>query len=116
MMEYLRVEFAGIELTANNETNSITLGGVGRGTKFEHIMVSFGGDDGIEWFGGSVDGKYMVVQVPGMIALTLTTAFPVVCNSGWPFTTPAMRTSLSQMASNGIRTDRIILTALKPLS
>lgn len=62
VMEYLRVEFAGIELTANNETNSITLGGVGRGTKFEHIMVSYGGDDGIEWFGGSVNGKYMVVQ------------------------------------------------------
>ncbi len=62
VMEYLRVEFAGIELTANNETNSITLGGVGRGTKFEHIQVSYGGDDGIEWFGGSVNGKYLVVQ------------------------------------------------------
>ena len=61
IMEYLRVEFAGIELTANNETNSITLGGVGRGTKFEHIQVSYGGDDGIEWFGGSVNGKYLVV-------------------------------------------------------
>ncbi len=56
------MEFAGIELTANNETNSITLGGVGRGTKFEHIQVSYGGDDGIEWFGGSVNGKYLVVQ------------------------------------------------------
>lgn len=60
-LEYVRVEFAGIELTPNNETNGITLGGVGRGTKFEHIQVSYGGDDGIEWFGGSVNGKYLIV-------------------------------------------------------
>lgn len=61
IMEYLRVEFAGIELTANNETNGITLGGVGNGTKFENIQVSYGGDDGIEWFGGSVNGKNLIV-------------------------------------------------------
>ncbi len=60
-LQYVRVEFAGIELTPNNETNGITLGGVGRGTKFENIMVSYGGDDGIEWFGGSVNGKNLVV-------------------------------------------------------
>lgn len=59
-LKYVRVEFAGIELTPNNETNSITLGGVGRGTEMEYCMVSFGGDDGFEWFGGTVNGKYLV--------------------------------------------------------
>lgn len=58
--KYLRVEYAGIELTPNNETNSITLGGVGSGTTFEYVQVSFGGDDGFEWFGGTVNGKYLV--------------------------------------------------------
>jgi hypothetical protein len=58
--KYLRVEFGGIELTPNNETNSITMGGVGRGTVMEYCMVSFGGDDGFEWFGGNVDGKYFI--------------------------------------------------------
>ncbi len=57
---YLRVEYAGIELTPNNETNSVTMGGVGSGTVMEYIQVSFGGDDGFEWFGGSVNGKYLV--------------------------------------------------------
>src|SRR5690606_4542695 len=57
--KYLRVEFAGIELTPNNETNSITMGGVGRGTEMEYLMVSYGGDDGFEWFGGTVNGKYL---------------------------------------------------------
>lgn len=59
-LRYVRVEFAGIELTPNNETNSITLGGVGRGTVMEYNMVSFGGDDGFEWFGGTVNGKYLI--------------------------------------------------------
>ncbi len=57
---YVRVEFAGIELTPNNETNSITLGGVGAGTKMEYCQVSFGGDDGFEWFGGTVNAKYLI--------------------------------------------------------
>jgi len=60
VLKYVRVEFAGIELTPNNETNSITLGAVGRGTTFEYVQVSFGGDDGFEWFGGTVNGKHLV--------------------------------------------------------
>lgn len=59
-MRYLRVEFAGIELTPNNETNSITLGGVGSATEMEYCQVSWGGDDGFEWFGGSVNGRYLI--------------------------------------------------------
>lgn len=60
ILKYLRVEYAGIELTPNNETNSITMGGVGRGTIMEYCQVSYGGDDGFEWFGGNVDGKYFI--------------------------------------------------------
>lgn len=59
-LKYVRVEFAGIELTPNNETNSITMGGVGAGTVMEYCQVSFGGDDGFEWFGGSNNGKYLI--------------------------------------------------------
>jgi hypothetical protein len=59
-LNYVRVEFAGIELTPNNETNSITLGGVGSGTIMTNCQVSFGGDDGYEWFGGSVNGKNLI--------------------------------------------------------
>ncbi len=59
-LKYVRVEYAGIELTPNNETNSITLGAVGSGTELEYCQVSFGGDDGFEWFGGTVNGKYLI--------------------------------------------------------
>lgn len=60
-LKYVRVEFAGIELTPNNETNCITLGGIGSATKMDYCQVSFGGDDGFEWFGGSINSKHLVV-------------------------------------------------------
>ncbi|MBC7850747.1 MAG: hypothetical protein H7Y31_13485, partial [Chitinophagaceae bacterium] len=59
-LTYVRIEYAGIELTPNNETNSLTMGGVGSGTTIDNVQVSFGGDDGFEWFGGSVNAKHLV--------------------------------------------------------
>ncbi|MGZ5192091.1 MAG: T9SS type A sorting domain-containing protein, partial [Flavisolibacter sp.] len=62
IMKYCRIEFAGVALstTLNSELNGLTMGGVGSGTQIDHIQVSFGGDDAFEWFGGAVDGKYLV--------------------------------------------------------
>jgi len=59
-MTFTRIEYAGIELTPNNETNSLTMGGLGDATRIENVQVSFGGDDGFEWFGGKVNGKRLV--------------------------------------------------------
>ncbi len=59
-LKYVRIEFAGIELTPNNETNSLTTGGVGRGTVIEYVQVSYGGDDGFEFFGGTHNAKYLI--------------------------------------------------------
>ena len=61
-MSYCRIEFAGVALstTPNSELNGLTMGGVGSGTKIDHIQVSFGGDDAFEWFGGAVDAKYLI--------------------------------------------------------
>jgi PKD repeat protein len=59
-LRYVRIEFAGIPFQPNNELNSITFGGVGSGTIVEHVQSSYGGDDAYEWFGGTVNGKYLV--------------------------------------------------------
>lgn len=59
-LQYVRIEFAGIALTPNNETNSLTLGAVGSGTTIDYVQVTYGGDDGFEWFGGTVDAKHLV--------------------------------------------------------
>jgi hypothetical protein len=60
VLQYVRIEFAGIEYATDNEINGLTLGGVGSGTTIDHIQVSYCGDDSYEWFGGSVNAKYLV--------------------------------------------------------
>jgi hypothetical protein len=60
IMTYVRIEFAGIPLSQDNELNSLTMGSVGSGTQIDHIQVSYGNDDAYEWFGGSVNHKYLV--------------------------------------------------------
>ena len=62
VIKYVRIEYAGVAYQPNNETNSLTMGGVGIGTTIEHVQVSYGGDDGFEWFGGNVNAKYLIVQ------------------------------------------------------
>lgn len=62
ILQYVRIEFPGIALTAtaNSEINGLTLYAVGRGTAIDHIQVSYSGDDSYEWFGGTVNCKYLV--------------------------------------------------------
>jgi len=60
VIRYVRIEFPGIVISLNNEVNGLTMGGVGRGTKIEYVQVSNSNDDSFEWFGGTVDAKYLV--------------------------------------------------------
>ncbi|MEZ4804880.1 MAG: hypothetical protein R2852_05205 [Bacteroidia bacterium] len=60
ILKYVRIEYAGIALTPNNETNSLTMGGIGNGTTIDYVQVTYGGDDGYEWFGGTVNCKHLV--------------------------------------------------------
>ncbi|MDR2887533.1 MAG: BACON domain-containing protein [Bacteroidales bacterium] len=59
-LSYVRIEFAGIEYATDNEINGITLGSTGSGTTLDHIQVSHSGDDSYEWFGGTVNARYLV--------------------------------------------------------
>jgi hypothetical protein len=59
-MHYTRIEFAGIAFSPNNEVNGLTFCGVGDATQIDHIQVSYSGDDSYEWFGGTVNVKYLV--------------------------------------------------------
>ncbi len=60
ILSYVRVEFAGIEYSPDNEINGITLGSVGSGTTINHVQVSYAKDDSYEWFGGSVNATHLV--------------------------------------------------------
>jgi hypothetical protein len=61
VLRYISVRHGGREIASGNELNGITLGAVGSGTTMEYIEVYANSDDGIEWFGGSVNCKYCAV-------------------------------------------------------
>jgi len=61
-MRYVRVEFAGVEFSPDNELNGIAFQGVGRGGFYEFIQVHMNRDDALEWFGGTADIKYAVAS------------------------------------------------------
>jgi len=60
ILRYVRVEFAGIEFSPDNELNGIAFQGTGAGTTCDHLQVKFNQDDGFEWFGGTTACKYLV--------------------------------------------------------
>ncbi|MGB0260442.1 MAG: hypothetical protein ACPF99_03425, partial [Flavobacteriaceae bacterium] len=60
-IRYLRVEYSGAAFNSEKEFNGVSLFGVGSGTTFEYIQAYEAGDDGIEFFGGTVDGNNLVV-------------------------------------------------------
>ncbi|MCB0074948.1 MAG: hypothetical protein KDE20_26000, partial [Caldilineaceae bacterium] len=65
IMRYLRVEFAGIEFSPDNELNGIGFQGVGSGTIVDHIQIHYNRDDGVEFFGGTVNAKHVVLTNNG---------------------------------------------------
>jgi len=55
VFKYVSIRHGGALLGANNEINGLTLGGVGSGTVIEYVEVVGNEDDGIEFFGGTVN-------------------------------------------------------------
>jgi hypothetical protein len=59
-LSYVRIEYAGYAFQPDKEINSLTLAGVGSGTIIDHIQVTYAKDDAYEWFGGTVNAKYLI--------------------------------------------------------
>ena len=64
-LQYVSIRHGGTNIGANNEINGVTFGGVGSGTMVHHIEVFANADDGFEWFGGTVNTKYLVSAFNG---------------------------------------------------
>lgn len=60
-LKYVRVEYAGVRFSETNELNSIAFWGAGSGTTVDYIQAHNGGDDTVEFFGGSVNAKHLVL-------------------------------------------------------
>jgi hypothetical protein len=91
-LKYVRVEYAGIPFSVDNEINGITFGAVGSGTTIEYVQVYRSGDDAFEWFGGSVNAKHLIATgtwdddfdtdngFSGKIQFALAQRFPLVAD------------------------------------
>ena len=64
-IRYISVRHGGANIGEGNEINGITLGGVGSGTTIDHVEVVANQDDGIEWFGGTVNVSHALVWNAG---------------------------------------------------
>ena len=65
ILRYVRVEFAGYATATDQELNSFTIAAAGSGTKLEYLQAMAGLDDSFEFFGGAVDGKWLVSYESG---------------------------------------------------
>lgn len=64
-IKYVSIRHGGANIGEGNEINGLTLGGVGNGTIIENIEVVANQDDGIEFFGGTVNVKNLVIWNAG---------------------------------------------------
>ena len=60
VVRYVQIKHSSAIVSANVELNALTLGGVGRGTVIEYVDAYAANDDGFEFFGGTVNTKYLI--------------------------------------------------------
>lgn len=65
VIRYISIRHGGSNIGEGNEINGLTLGGVGSGTIIEYVEVVGNQDDGIEWFGGTVNVNHALVWYAG---------------------------------------------------
>ncbi len=71
-LQYMQVKYAGNLINDEDELNGIAFQGVGSGTTCDHIQVHNNADDGVEFFGGSVQCNYLVLTGIGDDSLDWT--------------------------------------------
>ena len=88
ILRYVSIRHGGTNIGSGNEINGLTLGGVGNGTIIENIEIIGNQDDGIEFFGGTVNVKNLIVANVGDDAIDIDQSwggtldnFAVVCGT-----------------------------------
>lgn len=75
VIKYVSIRHGGAEIAEGSEINGLTLGGVGTGTTIENIEVYNNSDDGIEFFGGTVNVKNVLIYSVGDDALDVDQSY-----------------------------------------
>ncbi|MEO1038505.1 MAG: hypothetical protein AAFX09_03090 [Pseudomonadota bacterium] len=71
-LSYTRVQYAGFRVNDEDELNGIAFQGTGSGTEVNYVQVHNNDDDGIEFFGGATNAKYLVLTGIGDDSLDYT--------------------------------------------
>ncbi len=79
ILRYVSIRHGGTNIGEGNEINGLTLGGVGRQTIIDHVEVIANEDDGVEFFGGTVNCKNIVVSYCGDDAFDLDQGYRGKC-------------------------------------
>lgn len=76
-IKYVSIRHGGaiIDAAAGDEINGLTLGGVGSGTTIEYVEVYANSDDGVEFFGGTVDVSNVLVYAVGDDAIDIDQSY-----------------------------------------
>jgi hypothetical protein len=74
-LRYVSIRHCGANIGAGNETDGLTLAGVGSGTTIENIEIAASLDDGISFYGGNVDVKHAIFSYIGDDALDIDQAY-----------------------------------------
>lgn len=64
-LKYVSIRHGGISIGEGNELNGLTLAGVGAGTTIENLEIYATLDDGVEFFGGTVNVTNVLVYFQG---------------------------------------------------
>ncbi|MFP4470594.1 MAG: hypothetical protein ACLFPE_07915 [Bacteroidales bacterium] len=65
VLQYVSIRHGGTHIGEGNEINGLTLGGVGSGTLIDYVEIISNADDGVEFFGGTVNCRHLAVAFCG---------------------------------------------------
>lgn len=105
ILRYVRVEYAGKEITPNNELNSFTFNAVGENTRVDYCQAHRGADDGFEWFGGKTRATHLIATdgtddgIDSQLGSRARVQFAIIRTS------PEQAPSLTQFGERGIEAD-----------
>lgn len=60
-LRYVRIEYSGGAIDGNSELNGLSLYAVGNQTTVDFVQIFVGSDDGVEFFGGTVNASHIAV-------------------------------------------------------
>lgn len=74
-LQYVSIRHGGTSIAQGSEINGLTLGGVGSGTTISNIEIVGNSDDGVEFFGGTVNVSNLLVSHQGDDAIDIDQAY-----------------------------------------